>query len=156
MGSISIISSYLIGLKISIDFIASAAVYNGGNASLPSLFLFLFLHSISISCICPLSGNIIEHKSQVAFVAYIGLLYPSLYNFGILPEWSMCACVKSIKSISFTSNKKGSEFFISSFVLPWYIPQSTINFFPAPSTKKLDPVTVFVAPKKVIFIVFLH
>ena len=31
-------------------------------------------------------------------------------------------------------------------------PQSTKNFFPAPSTKKFEPVTVLVAPKKVIFI----
>ena len=99
-----------------------------------------------------LSGNIIEHKSQVAFVAYIGPLYPSLYNFGILPEWSICACVNNIKSTVVTSYKNGASFSNSSFACPWYNPQSTKNFFPAPSTKKLEPVTVFVAPKKVIFI----
>ena len=85
-------------------------------------------------------------------MAYIGFLKPSLYSFGILPEWSMCAWVSSIKSNSFTSNAKGDEFSHSSCAAPWYIPQSTKNFLPAVSTKKLEPVTVFVAPKKVIFI----
>ena len=85
-------------------------------------------------------------------MAYIGFLKPSLYSFGILPEWSMCAWVSSIKSNSFTSNAKGDEFSHSSCAAPWYIPQSTKNFLPAASTKKLEPVTVFVAPKKVTFI----
>ena len=103
---------------------------------------------------CPLSGSIIEHSSHVAFVAYTGPLKPSLYNFGIRPEWSICACVKSMKSMSAGLYKNGASFSISSVAFPWYIPQSTKNLLPAPSTKKLEPVTIFVAPKKVIFIRF--
>ena len=134
-GVISIISSYWTGSNISKHFAASSAVYSGGRSFSPFLILFLFFHSASISWMCPLSGNIKAHKSQVALCAYILFLKPSLYNFGILPEWSIWACVNSIKSISFGSYSNGSAFCSSSSAFPCHIPQSTKNFFPAASTK---------------------
>ena len=134
-GVISITLSYETGLNNSKECAASSAVYSGGNGFSPFLSLFLFFHSISISCICPLSGNIKLHKSQVALCAYIGFLYPSLYNFGILPEWSIWACVSKTKSISWTLKSNGASFSYSCSALPWNIPQSTRNFFPAASTK---------------------
>ena len=147
--------SYCTGSKISSDFAASSAVYIGGISFSPFLSLFLFFHWLSISCICPLSGNIKAHRSHVALCAYILFLNPSLYSFGILPEWSICACVNNIKSISCGLNANSSAFSSSISAFPCHIPQSTKNFFPQASTKKFEPVTVLVAPKKVIFINFI-
>ena len=79
------------GVVLMVQFKPSSAVYIGVVGFFPALILFLFTHSISFSCICPLSGSIIEQRSHVAFVAYTGLSYPETNSLGILPLWSICA-----------------------------------------------------------------
>ena len=65
----SIMLSYCTASNICRHFAASSAVYNGSLGFSPLRILFLFFHSDSISCMCPLSGSISAHKSHVALCA---------------------------------------------------------------------------------------
>ena len=50
---------------------------------------------------CAESSSIISQSLVVSAVAYIGPEYPLATSKGIFPEWSMCACVSNMQSISF-------------------------------------------------------
>ena len=48
---------------------------------------------------CALSRSMMSHRCAVGTVAWIGPEKPCLNSSGMRPEWSMCACVTSRKSI---------------------------------------------------------
>ena len=95
-------------------------------------------------------------KSAVGGVQRTWPSYPSRKSMGILPEWSMCACVKTTRLINDASKGKKDLLTMGvskSISRSMSVPQSINILYPSTSSSKyIEPVTCLAAPKNCNFI----